>query len=91
MTGPTLGEAFTKLQVALDPLAIEVGLEVLDVWRDRARAGREPIPASALKNLAAVVDQLLLARCSPGFGVVSCGTSVAPVPLPIVRGGGSRG
>jgi len=56
----TLGEAFVKLQAALDPLAIEVGDEVLDVWRDRVEHGSEPIPAGALRRLAEVVDQLLL-------------------------------
>lgn len=60
MTGPTLGEAFAKLQAALDPFAIEIGREVLDVWRDRAKFGREPLPAGALRRLAAVIDQLLL-------------------------------
>ena len=56
----TLGEAFAKLQAALDPFAIEVGDEVLDVWRDRAAHGAEAIPAGALCRLAEVVDQLLL-------------------------------
>ena len=60
MTGPTLGKAFTALQDALEPLAIEVGREVLDVWRDRARIGHEPIPGTALRRLAVVVDRLLL-------------------------------
>jgi hypothetical protein len=48
------------LQTALEPLAIEIGTEVLAVWRDRAQTGREPIPVGALRNLAAAVDQLLL-------------------------------
>jgi len=60
VSGPTISEAFVKLQAALEPFAIEIGREVLDVWRDRAQHGREPIPARALERLAAVVDRLLL-------------------------------
>lgn len=56
----TLGAAFVALQAALDPLGIEIGREVLDIWRDRESHGQEPIPADTLKALAAVVDQLLL-------------------------------
>ena len=59
MTSPTLGQAFTALQAALEPLAIEVGDEVLNVWRDRVAHGADPIPAGALRRLAAVAGGLL--------------------------------
>jgi len=62
MTAPTLGDAFARLQSALEPLAIEVGEEVLDVWHDRAKHGTDPIPAASLERLAKVVDELLCAR-----------------------------
>jgi len=65
VTGPAesssaLSEALTKLRDALDPLGIEVGSEVLDIWRDRQLHGREPFSATVLKRFAEVVEQLLL-------------------------------
>lgn len=48
----SLAETFKGLQAALEPLGVEVGSDVLAIWRDRDRAGREPLPATALRDLA---------------------------------------
>ena len=55
-----MSEAFITLQAALEPLGVEIGREVLAIWNDRAEHGFEALPASALKTLAEVIDQLLL-------------------------------
>lgn len=54
-----LESAHQRLAAALEPLGIDVGPEVLDVWLDRERYGREPLPASALRRLAGVARGLL--------------------------------
>lgn len=62
MLGPevtSLQEDFDTLSRALTPLGIEVGTETLDIWRNRAAAGGEPLPAAALENIIAVARRLL--------------------------------
>jgi hypothetical protein len=54
-------EALTR---ALEPLGIEVGLEVLDVWQDRLAHGQDPLPAVALERLVATAQQLVFERRS---------------------------
>ena len=48
----TLVESFEQMRAALAPLGVEVGAEVLAVWLDRQRHGREPLPEHALRELA---------------------------------------
>lgn len=54
-----LTEKYRMLSHALQPLGIEVGSDVLDPWTDRAMHGRDPLPTSALKELADAVNALL--------------------------------
>jgi hypothetical protein len=53
-----LTEKFRHLVHALQPLGIEVGTDVLDLWRDRDAHGRDPLPHSALQELAHVITLL---------------------------------
>lgn len=53
-----LGRAYAQLALALEPLGIEIGPEVIDVWRDRVRNGRDPLPPAALRELAALAERL---------------------------------
>lgn len=53
-----LTRAFNQLRVALAPLGIEVTRDVLALWQDRRRHGREPLPANALKTIAEVATSL---------------------------------
>lgn len=48
----SLTETYTRLQAALEPLAVEIGRDVLHIWLDREGAGREPLPEAALRDLA---------------------------------------
>lgn len=54
-----LPEALKQLQKALEPLGIEVGRETLNLWLDRVRAGQEPLPEAALRDVALWVEKLL--------------------------------
>lgn len=47
-----LADAYERLHAILAPLGIEIGPDTLALWRDRERAGREPLPAGALRDLA---------------------------------------
>lgn len=60
--GMTLREDHALLAAALEPLGIEVGAEVLAAWTDRARHGADPLPAQALRRVAAVAAQLAKTR-----------------------------
>ena len=53
-----LARAYAQLALALEPLGIEVGPEVVDVWRDRVRNGVDPLPPRALRELAALAERL---------------------------------
>jgi hypothetical protein len=55
----TLEQAYTAMRPILDRLGIDIGTEVLDVWLDRRRAGRAPLPEADLRELSALVQQLL--------------------------------
>lgn len=54
-----LSEAHAALAAALAPLHVEVGAEVLALWRDAERHGRDPLPADVLRRLAQVADRLI--------------------------------
>jgi hypothetical protein len=56
-----LAEVYLDLRDALAPLGIEVGSDVLALWRDRERHGYQPLPPDALRRLAQ-----LAARLAPG-------------------------
>lgn len=58
----TLEQAYPVLQAALQPLGVEIDKDVLDVWLDRRRAGRAPIPADALRDLRTLAERLLAER-----------------------------
>ncbi|HEV2347386.1 MAG TPA: hypothetical protein VGS97_25045 [Actinocrinis sp.] len=47
-----LKDTFEELKTLLFPFAVELGGEVLDVWRDREKYGHEPLPPAALRALA---------------------------------------
>ncbi|HEV2346105.1 MAG TPA: hypothetical protein VGS97_18540 [Actinocrinis sp.] len=51
-------KAHAELKVALEPLGVEVGVETLSIWRDRERLGADPLPAVALRRLAALAERL---------------------------------
>ena len=53
-----LAEKFRRLAHALQPLGIEIGPDVLDLWRDRDIHGRDPLPVSALEELADAINVL---------------------------------
>ena len=53
-----LADVHARLRAALEPLGIEVGSEVLALWRDRERCGQDPLPAEALHRLAQFANQL---------------------------------
>lgn len=57
-----LSDAHTNLAAALGPLGIEIGPEVLSIWLDRRKAGRDPLPAGALRALEELARQLLAER-----------------------------
>jgi hypothetical protein len=57
-----LAEKFRRLAHALEPLGIEIGPDVLDVWHDRHVHGRDPLPANALDELADTVNVLRLGK-----------------------------
>lgn len=58
----TLAEVHAALRAGLAPLDIDVGLEVLAVWRDREAHACQPFPAEALQGLARLVGELV-AEC----------------------------
>lgn len=58
----TLAESFEQLRKALAPLGIELGREALHLWRDQERAGREPLPAAALRDLVQWAEKQLADR-----------------------------
>jgi hypothetical protein len=45
-----LAEKFRRLAHALEPLGIEIGPDVLDVWHDRHVHGRDPLPPTPWTN-----------------------------------------
>jgi hypothetical protein len=55
----TLEQTHSALAAALEPLGIDVGTDVLAVWIDRRRHGRDPLPEHALRELFYVVAYLL--------------------------------
>lgn len=57
-----LSEKHAALRGALEPLGIDVGPEVLNVWADRAERGVDPLPRSALVRLMDVVELLVPAK-----------------------------
>lgn len=54
-----LNTTYVQLREALTPLGIEIGREVLALWRDRERHSGEPLPVDALKHLAEFAALLL--------------------------------
>jgi hypothetical protein len=48
-----------QLREALAPLGIEIGRDVLALWRDRECHGQEPLPDNALRHLADLATRLL--------------------------------
>jgi hypothetical protein len=54
-----LTEAWSDLRDALEPLGIEVGREVLAIWKDREQHKDQPLLAGALRELAMVIERLL--------------------------------
>lgn len=58
----SLSDSHKQLQAALEPLGIEIGRDVLHVWRDRENAGQEPLPEPALRDLAEWVEKQLAER-----------------------------
>jgi hypothetical protein len=54
----TLDEKFRRLAHALQPLGIEIERDVLDLWIDRQAHGRDPLPESAIRELADAVEIL---------------------------------
>lgn len=49
----TLSAAYHRLRASLAPLGIEIGPDVLNIWLDRVQHGGEPMPETALRDLAA--------------------------------------
>jgi hypothetical protein len=62
----TLERTHTALSAALEPLGIECGPDVLAIWLDRRRSGRDPLPEPALRELFYVVADLLVERVAAG-------------------------
>lgn len=58
----SLVESFEQMRAALAPLGVEVGPEVLAIWLDRQRDGREPLPERAVRELAAWAEKQLADR-----------------------------
>lgn len=54
----TLAQAHADLKAALHPLGIEIGPEVLALWRDQQIHGGDPLPRETLRRLAAVAGRL---------------------------------
>lgn len=48
----SLVESFEQMRAALAPLGVEIGPEVLAIWLDRQRHGRDPLPERAVRDLA---------------------------------------
>ena len=55
----TLEQAHAAMTRALHPLGIEIGPDILAVWRDRQRHGAEPLPTRTLQDLQRLVERLL--------------------------------
>lgn len=53
-----LTEKFRRLAHALRPLGIEIDRDVLDLWIDRQAHGRDPLPDTAIQELADAVQNL---------------------------------
>jgi hypothetical protein len=54
-----LTATYLDLRKALSPLGIEVGREVMALWRDREHHGREALPPVALRQLAELATRLV--------------------------------
>lgn len=52
-------KAYQDFKAALEPLAVDIGPETLDVWHDRRHHGQDPLPPDALQRLAEVAERLL--------------------------------
>lgn len=57
-----LAEAHAALAAALAPLYIELGPEVLALWRDRELRGQDPLPVEAIRRLAECADRIVRQR-----------------------------
>lgn len=64
--GLTLERTHAGMAAALAPLGIEVGIDVLGIWRDRERGGGDPLPEGALRAVSQLVEQLLREKGSGG-------------------------
>jgi hypothetical protein len=53
-----LAAVHSAVRAALEPLGIEVGSEVLAIWRDRQLHGKAAISAEAMRRLADLAAQL---------------------------------
>lgn len=54
-----LTKTYVDLRNALSPLGIEVGREVMALWRDREHHGRDALPPDALRDLAELAVRLV--------------------------------
>lgn len=54
-----LSDAFEALRGTLEPLGIEIGPDVLALWRDRNLHGQDPLSSNALRRLHEAVDKIL--------------------------------
>lgn len=58
----SLPAVYERLRAILGPLGVEIGPDVLGIWLDRERDGREPIPPTALNDLMAWASMQLAER-----------------------------
>lgn len=54
----SLAQVHADLKAALRPLGIEIGPEVLALWRDQQTHGGDPLPREVLLRLATLIDRL---------------------------------
>lgn len=57
-----LAQAHAVLKSAFEPLGVELGADVLALWRDREQSGQDPLPAEALRRVAEIASRLAQQR-----------------------------
>lgn len=70
---------YDELTAALRPLGVEVGPELLALWLDRQRDGRDPLPLAAVRGLAGWATRRLAERLEDGERAAE-GRVVVPSP-----------